>query len=80
MDAGDNPQGASRSRPLSSWKRFRQAQSIAVGLTNESVSTDFHELRKELRSVPPNPHKPKPMEGTHHDVLATPLSPHLGNA
>ena len=53
MDAGDNPQGASRSRPLSSWKRFRQAQSTACGLAlatyaRESGLSDCHVLRQDF--------------------------------
>jgi hypothetical protein len=43
----------------------------------ESVSTDFHELRQEF--IPPDHRKLEPLKGTHHDLLATPLPPYLGN-
>jgi len=46
--SGADPQGASRSRLLSAWKPFRQAQCTAFGLDTESNLFDFHELRRDF--------------------------------
>jgi len=44
--SGADPQGATQSRLLSTWKPLRQAQCGACGLMAESALADFHELRQ----------------------------------
>ena len=44
--SGANPQGATQSRLLSTWRPLRQAQCGACGLMAESALADFHELRQ----------------------------------